>query len=163
VDILIEGFQRAYRDNANLRLTIVGDGPERNKLEQLVDALALRHCVTFTGVLPNKETIEYFQNADIFLLSSLRESGGAVVLEGMSCGAVPIVVDHGGPSEIVTEDIGIKIKPVSRKQLVSDFSSAISRLASDTELRRRLVVEQEYDWKVKAAKMMEIYRETLGV
>lgn len=169
VDILIEGFQRSFAENGNLRLTIVGDGPERSKLEQLVDRLGLRHCVTFTGVLPNKETVAYFQDADIFLLSSLRESGGAVVLEGMSCGAVPIVVDHGGPSEIVTEDIGIKIKPVSRAQLVSDFSAAITRLANDANLRRalaargRLVVEEKYDWKVKAKKMMEIYREILDM
>jgi glycosyltransferase involved in cell wall biosynthesis len=162
VDILMEGFQKALKKDPDLVLTIVGKGQEREALDRIAASSADR--IRFTGEIPNLETVGHFQEADIFLMSSLRESGGGVVLEAMSCGAVPVVADHAGPSEIVNSETGIKVPCVSREQLVDDFAAAILKLAADTPLRHRLAkagrqaIEQEFDWKMKAKRMVGIYR-----
>lgn len=78
-------------------LTIVGDGPERPKLEELVEKLDLTGHVHFVGFLHGEELVKQL-NAHRFLLvpSIYGEAFGNVVLEGMACGCVPIVSDSDG-------------------------------------------------------------------
>jgi len=167
IDILITAFAKSFKKNKNLRLTIVGDGSEKKNLENLVEQLKIKRYVKFTGFILNVKTVEYYKNSDIFLFSSLRESGGGVILEAMSCGTVPIVVDYAGPSELVNKKTGIKIKPITREQLIVDFSDAILKLAKDFKLRHKLAmngrkeVEENYDWQAKAKRMLKIYKEVL--
>ena len=111
--------------------TVVGDGPERSRLENLTKSLAIDDCVTFTGWLTSQETLRKFQQADVLVFPSLREFGGAVIFEALALGAVPVVADFGGPGDIVTPQVGYRIALVDETDLVTRLEVILNCLAAD--------------------------------
>ena len=86
------------------RFSIVGDGTERARLERLTRSLGIESFVSFYGMLSHKETMQRLAAADVLVFPSIREFGGAVVFEALAMGAVPVVVDFGGPGDIVNPE-----------------------------------------------------------
>ena len=118
-DVVIEAISKLESSLQNrVKLTIVGEGSEKASLEKMVQDLHLGDQVKFTGWIPQQETVNYYREADVFCFPSIREFGGAVVMEAMACGLPCIVVDYGGIGEYVTEEAGFKIEPRSREYLV---------------------------------------------
>ncbi|MCX6131381.1 MAG: glycosyltransferase family 4 protein, partial [Proteobacteria bacterium] len=150
-------------------LTIVGDGPDRHSLEALVLQLGLTARVTFTGILPHKETMQYFLAADILLFPSIREFGGGVVFEALASATVPLVADYGGPGDIIRDDIGFKI-PLSHeadalvfiKSTLQELDSNRSRLHSLSQAGQ-IYARETLTWDGKALLMTRILNWTLGV
>ena len=66
-------------------------------------------AIRFTGTVPHSDVQQYFAASDLFVFPSIREFGGAVVLEAMAMGAVPLIVNYGGPAELVTDETGIRL------------------------------------------------------
>lgn len=167
-DILIEAVSRlepTVRDK--VVVTIVGDGQERNSLETQVRELNLGEKVKFAGWVGQEETVEYYRNADIFCFPSIREFGGAVVMEAMACGLPCIVPNNGGIGEYVTEETGFKIEPNSREYLTQEFSNKIKMLVEDDKLRESMSAKsiekaREFEWDRKAQKIVEIYENTIA-
>ena len=88
------------RDGLNLNLTIVGDGVERNNLENQVKYLNIESNVIFTGFQTN--TIDYLDKSDIFVYPSIwDEAFGISVVEAMARGCIPLVANKGGLPEVV--------------------------------------------------------------
>lgn len=162
-DFVIEALGRlepALRDR--LSFTIVGDGSERQELESRVRALNLQDMVKFTGWVKQHETQVYYSKSDIFCFPSVREFGGAVVMEAMACGLPCIVVNNGGIAEYVTESTGFKIEPISRDYVIQVMSEKIRDLVENDQLRRemsRRAIERarEFEWSEKAKQMVGIY------
>ncbi len=150
-----------------ITLTIVGDGPERNALEQLARTTGVEDRVQFTGWIPQKETLIHYEKSDVFCFPSVREFGGAVALEAMGCGLVCIVPDYAGLGEYVTKDTGIKIKPLSREYLVDEFAQKITFLLEHPEIRQAMSTSaihrvKRYEWGEKAAAMVALYKKMMA-
>jgi glycosyltransferase involved in cell wall biosynthesis len=120
------------------QFTIVGDGPERRALQQLVTELGLQAAVSFEGWLSTEHTMSFLQRSDVLVFPSLREFGGAVIFEALSAGVVPVVADFGGPGDIVNADIGYKLPLVDEATMLSALEHALTRLATDREHLERL-------------------------
>ena len=120
------------------RFTVIGDGPERNRLENLVKSLGIQKAVTFCGWLSHKEVLGRLRSADVVVLPAIREGGGGVVFEALASGAVPVILDHGGPGDIVQKEIGYKVHPTDEDDVVSRMEKILSDLAADRELLSRL-------------------------
>jgi|GEM_PF-860626 len=88
VDLALQVMQDVQQRIPQARMIIVGDGPERSKLEALSKNLGIH--ATFTGNIPNAQLSAYYQAASVFLLTSRQESYGRVLLEAM-LHALPIV------------------------------------------------------------------------
>ncbi len=165
-DILIESLSKLPANILQrVQLTIVGEGSERNALERQVSALGLTETVTFTGWVAQIETLQYYRQSDIFCFPSVREFGGAVVLEAMANGLPCIVVNNGGIGEYVTEKTGYKIEPISRPFVVQALAESIEQLAINPSLRQEMAKNavqraSAFTWDAKAARILEIY-ETL--
>ena len=86
--------------------TVVGDGPEKERLHDLAKSLSIDNAVTFTGWLTSSDTLALVEQADVLVFPSLREFGGAVIFEALALGAVPVVADFGGPGDIINSQIG---------------------------------------------------------
>ena len=84
-----------------IRLTIVGDGPLRAELEAEAGKQGVAGITRFTGNLPLPEVAAEMRSAHVFCLPSVRESGGAVLLEAMASGVPILAVNYGGPAEVV--------------------------------------------------------------
>jgi len=143
---------------------LIGDGPERKKLERIARDFGVEQHVTFWGGLPRTRTLEKLAECDVLAHPSLHDSGSWACLEAMAAGRPVVCVDRGGPATLVTEDTGIKVQAESPEQTVRDLAHAFVTLASDPVLRARLGmaaaqrVEQQFAWGKRMESVMEIYR-----
>jgi glycosyltransferase involved in cell wall biosynthesis len=151
------------------RLTVVGDGPERARLEQLCGELGIEAGVNFTGALPHPAAMQRFAAADILVFPSIREFGGGVVFEALAHGVVPIVAAYGGPGDIVYPDIGFKINLSDEAQMQVDMTAILEHLDRDREELRRLSTKgqahalQDLSWDGKAKLTSSILCWCLGL
>jgi glycosyltransferase involved in cell wall biosynthesis len=129
-DIALRGAAELLRSGV-ARFTVVGDGPQRESLQQLVRTLGIESAVSFVGWLPHRETLEALHSADVMVFPSLREIGGGVVFEALAVGAVPVVAAFGGPGDVVKSDVGYAIPMVNEAQMVSDLQSVLKELSED--------------------------------
>jgi len=90
IALLIDAFRRFLVDAPAARLTVIGYGPERARLEAQAKRLGISHAVEFTGRLPQRAVREHVARAHMFALPSVRESLGTVYFEAMSV-KVPVV------------------------------------------------------------------------
>ncbi|MDY6940284.1 MAG: glycosyltransferase family 4 protein [Cyanobacteriota bacterium] len=166
-DIVLQAIDRLSPTlKEKVQLTIVGQGPEQTKLESLTQELNLSDRVCFTGWVPQSETLDYYRQADIFCFPSIREFGGAVVLEAMSCGLPCIVVNHGGIGEYVSEETGFKIDPISREHVTQQVAESLAALIENEDRRAKMSAMalervKDFVWETKAQKMVAIYEELL--
>lgn len=166
-DIVIEAVSELSKlIRERIRLTIVGDGSEKDNLKKQAQELEISDIVSFAGWVDQKETLEFYRKADIFCFPSIREFGGAVVLEAMACGLPCIVADNGGIAEYVTEETGFKIAPISRDNLTQELAIKIQVLMKNEELRKIMSAKaikraQSFAWKQKAIEIIKIYDEMI--
>jgi len=164
VDILIDAISRCQ---APVKLTILGDGVLRSELEQYAQKKAVNK-VAFLGLVSHAETNDYYDKADIFVLPSIRECGGAVVLEAMSRGLPVVATAWGGPMDYITNETGYLVEPKSREYMVEQFSSIIDQLALDPYKRYQLGqaaitrIKEHFLWDKKTQEIITIYKKAVG-
>ena len=120
------------------RFTVVGDGPEQTGLEQLARSLGIEKVVTFCGHLRHGEVIQRLGAANVLVFPSIHEFGGGVVFEALAMGAVPVVVDFGGPGDIVNPEVGFKVPLTNEDDVVLQIKKVLTILARDPVLVDRL-------------------------
>jgi glycosyltransferase involved in cell wall biosynthesis len=136
--------------------TVVGDGPERSRFEQLVKSLGIEKAVTFCGWLSHVEVLRHLRSADVFAFPSLRDNGAGVVFEALAAGAVPVVVDFGGPGDIVHQDVGYKVPLTNPDDIVARMETILAELAHNRDHLLRLrsqgmaYVREQLTWEAKA-------------
>lgn len=133
---LVEAVALCNRKNLILDLTIVGNGPEKNNLKQLVAEHGLEERVCFKGFVPLGDDLwELYRQADIFALPSLSEGQGKVLIEAMANGLVVVATRVGGIPTVVENNVnGLLIEPRSAGAIVQ----AIERILREPETRRKL-------------------------
>lgn len=117
--------------------------------------------------MPQSQTLDYYLQADIFCFPSIREFGGAVVLEAMANGLPCIVANYGGIGEYVTEETGFKIEPISPEYLTQELTHKIQILVEDDQLRESMSVKsieraRQFTWERKAIEIVEIYEQMIS-
>jgi glycosyltransferase involved in cell wall biosynthesis len=166
-DIALEAAAGLLRQG-RASLTIIGHGPMMESLRRQANDLGVSEAVTFKGWLKHGDVPQAARSSSVFLFPSVREFGGGAVIEAMALGLVPIVMDYGGPGEIVTDDTGFRVPIASRDEIVVNLTSLLERLADDrrtladlaaNSLRR---VQALYTWDRKAEQLLEVYRWALG-
>ncbi len=131
---LIEAAKILDEDGINFRLLMIGDGPERNELEQQVQRLGLSARIEFTGFLGGKELEEAVGRVSAVVMPSIcEETAGLSAIEQMMRGRPVVVSDIGGLAE-VTGDGGLKFPPGDAVAL----AKCLARLAEDSGLRAEL-------------------------
>jgi glycosyltransferase involved in cell wall biosynthesis len=166
-DMLLEAAAPLARAG-EVTLDIIGDGPELPALRALAQREAISGSVSFAGWVGHRELKERLAGCHVLGFPSIREFGGAVVVEAMALGLVPIVIDYGGPGELVTPATGFALPLGPRTQIVRDLRSVLERLAVDPSVirpmgaRARDRVLRGFTWPAKAAQVREVYRWVLG-
>ena len=130
---LLAAVASLHGRGADIRLALVGDGPERAALEEQARSLGLGDRVHFLGL--RRDLPEIFPAFDIFCLPSIREGSPQVLLEAMSAGRPVVATRAGGIPEVVEHGIsGLLVDPGSDEQL----TEALGRLVEDEALRANL-------------------------
>jgi glycosyltransferase involved in cell wall biosynthesis len=162
-DMLIEAAAPLVA-RGDLILDIIGDGPMMNELKELVARTGAGEGIKLRGWVEHSRVQERLAEADVFAFPSVREFGGAVALEAMAVGVVPIVLDYGGPAELVTSKTGFLVPMGTREQIIERFRAVLADLAANPhkiEERSRAALRRaslQFTWEEKARRTMEIYR-----
>ena len=118
--------------------------------------------------MSQQECARRLQRADVLVLPSLFECGGAVVLEAMAMGVPVIATAWGGPLDYLDETCGILVRPDSRQALVAGFATAMKTLAESPQLRDAMGragcarARQHFDWERKIDQMLKIFHLASG-
>lgn len=164
-DVAIEAVARLAPNRPGLHYLIVGDGPERGRLESLVDRWGVRDRVSFAGGVSNAELPAYFAAADIFMHPNRREGQviegfGIVFLEAAASGKPAIGGACGGVEEAVVD--GVTGRLVSGTDVV-ELAACIQALAESPwergrmgEAARARVVES-FTWDRAARQVMQVH------
>ena len=128
VDMLIRMFANLRRKVPNAEFVIVGEGPERSKLESLSRKLGLGNCIRFTGFLAESEKAVELSKAWVFVTASRIEGLGISVLEAESCGLPTVAFANGGLAEVVRDGYsGFLVKEGDEKAFVEALYSLIRK------------------------------------
>jgi len=167
VDLLISACRRLI-GYVNFRVHIVGHGPLYGALQQQVQQMLLASYVQFHGWLPQATAADLLRNSDVLVLPSMRECGGAVVLEAMATGIPVIATKWGGPAEYIAPETGILIPPETPEQFVGELANAILWMAKNSEARVKMGhagrqrVQALYSWELKAKALLKIYKDVVS-
>jgi glycosyltransferase involved in cell wall biosynthesis len=131
--VLVEAVAALGRPE--VRLIVVGDGPEQAGLEALATGRGLGGRVQFRGFVPQELKYQLLAASDIFALPSLHEAFGLVYLEAMHCGLPVLAAKPGGQEDYLEEGVtGFLLAPEDREGL----TRALGRLVADPDLRARM-------------------------
>ena len=161
--LALRAFARALDDAAlaDAELWVVGDGPERGRLEREAAALGVAGHVRFLGRVPRDEALQILGHAHALIHPSLHDSGGYAVLEALAAGRPVVCLDLGGPGLVVTPETGVVVPAHAPEQAEAGLAAALRLLASDPDLRARMGaagrarVGERFTWGA-------VLRDTLG-
>ena len=166
-DMLLEAAASLIRQG-KITLDIIGDGPERHHLEEIVQKQGITDGINILGWIPHDQVQNALVKTDVFAFPSVREFGGGVVLEAMAVGLVPIVLNYGGPGELVTDATGYRVSISRRDQIVKHFSGILQKLTQDPSIIRpmgasaRNRVLTHFTWSAKSEQISDVYDWVLG-
>jgi glycosyltransferase involved in cell wall biosynthesis len=137
---LVKAFARVQQggDAGKLRLVLVGDGPERSRLEDLCDSLGLRNRVTFAGHRDDAKS--FYGIADVLALPSYSEGSPNVLLEALAAQVPVVATAVGGVPEIVENGVSAALVKAGDEQSLAE---AIAKMLNARELRERVVANGE--------------------
>lgn len=157
-------FKAAW--NRPFRVTIIGDGPERTRLESLRDRLGLTE-VHFVGKKSAQDVFAVLHRSDIYFSTTMKEGGTWAFFEAIAC-RVPIVcLKVNGPDMIVGDGCGIKVAPTSYADACAALADGLLKLATHPEVRMDYAeraleyIKHTYTWERVAQHVDAAYEEIL--
>lgn len=157
---LILAFKSISKNHPNCWLTIIGEGPLNEEIQQLIQTENLGDQIFLAGPKPHSEVNQWLSAADIFTLPSYNEGFPVVILEAMSCGLPVVATNVGGIAELITShQNGILIEPRN----IDTLQTALTQLITNGKLRTSLaesgqqLVSQKYQWSDCTRQLKQIY------
>lgn len=164
VEFLIEAAARVIARHPEYRIIIIGEGPEEIALRSQAAHLGIDGSVDFLGFQPQVDVRDWMRRAQIFVLPSVEEGQGVVLLEALASGTPVVGSDVDGIAEVITPDVG-RLFPVGDSTALAGY---LLELIADNSLRNTLGhaarrrAETEYDWDRLAQEFIVLYEQTIG-
>jgi glycosyltransferase involved in cell wall biosynthesis len=162
VDLLLNAIAVAKKEIPTITCAIIGDGPERGLLEHLAVKLGVEENVSFTGFVDQDGLTAYMKASKVFVLPSIREGFGLVIVEANACGLPVISIRHdmSAVRELVEDGVnGFLVNDISSREI----AEAITKLVTDEALRERLAengfaMAKKYGWSDISTKIIDTYK-----
>lgn len=154
LDSLINSI-KLIKSKKDFELVIVGDGPERKKLENEVKKLSLEKKVKFIGWIKREKIEKLYQESDIFVLPSIEEAMSNVLLEAISFGHPIVAINIPSSREIVKDNLNGFLIPQNH---ITKMAEKISKLINDPVLRKNFgLISLKIAKKYSIEKMVKSY------
>lgn len=160
-DSLITAFKNAKFDK-NVKLKIVGDGPLKQHLKNLINSENLSQQVEIVGFLPRQKIAELMKCCDAFVLASRSETFGVVYIEALSSGLPVIATKCGGPEDFINETNGMLV-PVNN---IISLTGALQRMVVNIDKYNRKSISDDCLYKFApdtiANQLFQIYTQIIN-
>ena len=159
--ILLHALGRIGRI-ADVRVDILGEGPETAKWKALADRLGISPQLTWHGRLPRMDALKLMAQAHVLACPSIKEASSIVVIEALSLGLPVICHDACGMGIVVTDKCGFKVPLKDPETSISGFETAILAILEDPDLVAQksaasLERANQLTWSAKAREMVMGY------
>lgn len=154
-EFLIKAIEQVTKEEKQIQLIVLGDGPLKNKLQALCRKLGVENYVRFLGNKPHSEIPLWMNASDLFVLPSLNEGNPTVMFEALGVGLPFVGTKVGGIPEIITsEDYGLLAEPGN----VEDLAEKL-QIALDKQWDRGMILDyaQQFTWDRLAERLLKIY------
>jgi glycosyltransferase involved in cell wall biosynthesis len=160
VNYLLDALALLPADLPRYRAVIVGEGPEEGALRQQVAKLGLGGRVEFAGFQPQVVVSEWMRHARVFVLPSLEEGQGVVLLEALASGTPVVASDVDGIRDVMTPEVGYRVAAADPAALAAALEKMLrcdgERWREMSRQARQRAVNV-YDWDKIALRFMAIY------
>ncbi len=144
-------------------MTILGDGPEDAFINDWIKDLGLSDRVQWKGRVPWDEVQTAYEEHEVFLFTSLRDSFGSQLLEAMSNGLAIVTLDHQGGHDFVPDEAGIRVRVTNPESTIKHLATALTNLHENPQKlaqmsKTGLEFARQNNWTIKAAEMTKMYQ-----
>jgi len=153
-------FKRLMEEGRKVFFIIVGDGPLRMDIEEVLDEWKMKNKVVLTGYLRRDDLIEYYKQSDLFIFASLTETQGLVVLESLAAGTPVVAIAEKGIKDVLEDGRGALLV---KGEDEDDFLVKVKSILDDDSRRERLsklgieYVEEKWSMDSAVEKLLKIY------
>jgi len=161
VDFLFEAIRKLASKRNDFHILLIGGGPELKYYRSMLNQWNIDQIVTFTDMLPKKETNRYFGAADIFVFPSITETQGIVITEAMAAGVSAVAVNKMGPSDIIEDGVDGFLTDLK----TDVFTAKIESLLDDENLRKQMAERakenaKKFSVEATSDQMEKLYEKT---
>jgi glycosyltransferase involved in cell wall biosynthesis len=165
LSFLLEAAKKIVKENSDTKFLIVGEGPLKTALTMSLESADLSGNFKLLGNLKEDALPDIYNCADVFVLPSIQEGQGIVLLEAQASGKPVVAFDVGGVDEAVRNgETGLLVKRGSSEEL----AEALLSLLADKTWRQKMgangrgFVSENFTWDISAQKMLKVYHEALA-
>lgn len=160
--LLLEASAPVIAEHPQVRLVLLGDGPDRRKLQREARKLGIAGQVEFRGRVPFEQIPAFLRAADLFAFASTTETQGLVTMEAMAAGLPVVAVDAVGTRDVVVNEEDGLLTENDRAAL----TAAIKRMVTDKDMLHRfraasLSKSRQLDITNQAAALVEVYEQAI--
>jgi len=164
VESAIRAFLTVHERFPEARLSVAGEGPERERLERLVETLGLHDAVSFSGRLDRDGMVALYRSADLMINSSRVDNMPNALLESMSAGVPVVTTDAGGIPYMVSDSVTALIRPVGD---TAGLAQAAIDLLEDPQLYRKIAENARkevlrYSWDSVKPLWIDLYTDIVA-
>lgn len=162
IDKVIEGFSKVLKENKKIKLTIIGEGEEKEKLESQVNTLGIQQNVVFTGTLPREEVAKRIASADCLICYSNLETFGVPIIEAWASGIPAISSDALGFAEYWQDGLGYIVDQNNTAELVDKMKTIIYELESYNSVKLHQFAIEHFSEKAVRAQIEDLYSKSIS-
>lgn len=158
VSYLLQALSKLKKKREDFVLDIVGDGPYRSEYEQLTQDLGIVNKVQFHELKPKEEIAKFMRKCDFFVLPSVFETFGVVLIEALASGKPVIATNIGGPSEIITKDVGLLVPPKDVDALAKAVDYMLDHHQDYSSRKIAQYAEDRFSYEAVGKELDDIYK-----
>lgn len=127
-DQILRALPKIRQTIPNVHYILVGKGEDRTRIEELIEKLKLKDCVTLAGFIPDKQLSDYYNLCDVFAMPSKREGFGIVYLEALACGK-PVIGGNqdGAVDALCNGELGVLVDPDNVEEIAESIVSILQK------------------------------------
>ncbi|MFX1577988.1 MAG: glycosyltransferase family 4 protein, partial [Promethearchaeota archaeon] len=161
LEYLVKAIPIVAKNHKDVKLRIVGNGPDKSRLTKLAKTLKIEDKVIFEGLVSHTQMPKYYQGCDIFCFPTLGEPFGKAIIEAMACAKPVIASNIGGPAEIIqNEKTGLLVPPAKPKILATKITELLDDEKKTEQMgaNARKTAIKRYSWEKIGEKYHQLYQ-----
>lgn len=163
VNFLIEAMSIIHKECPEAKLLLVGEGKDREEYERMVSELDLGNSITFLGTQSQERVSELLRQSQLFVLPSIEEGQGVVLVEALASGTPCVGSRVGGIPDVISADVGALVVAGDVKALASAILQYLKddHLWSQASKSARIRAQKMYNWDELAKRIVKVYIQVL--